>query len=63
MKKVNVEVNKIGYPMPVVIIGTEAQGKSKFYDGGLGYKCQFGTSYVSNLFKQGSPYIKSYSRK
>ena len=22
MKKVNVEVNKIGYPMPVVIIGT-----------------------------------------
>ena len=30
MKKVNVEVNKIGYPMPVVIIGTEVKGKANF---------------------------------
>ena len=30
MKKVNVEVNKIGYPMPVVIIGTEVNGRANF---------------------------------
>ena len=30
MKKVNIEVNKIGYPMPVVIIGTEVNGKTNF---------------------------------
>lgn len=30
VKKVNVEVNKIGYPMPVVIIGTEVNGRANF---------------------------------
>jgi len=30
VKKVNVEVNKIGYPMPVVIVGTEVKGKANF---------------------------------
>lgn len=30
MKKINIEVNKIGYPMPVVIIGTEINGRANF---------------------------------
>lgn len=30
MKKINIEVNKIGYPMPVVIIGTEVNGRANF---------------------------------
>ena len=30
MKKINTDLNKIGYPMPVVIIGTEFKGKVNF---------------------------------
>ena len=62
MKKVNVEVNKIGYPMPVVIIGTEAKGK-QFYDGGLGYKCQFGTPMLAICLSKDHLTSKAIQRK